>query len=106
MDQTTVELNPVRLYTRRGGDAPPVAVLHGGLGAPPVGGPEDVADLEALRDHWGLEQVTLLGYSWGGLLAVLYALEHPARIDRLVLLSSAPLTPGSRRERHPPPAPP
>src|SRR5881394_1477517 len=126
MDQTTVELNGVRIYTRRVGDGPPVVVLHGGPGAhhdyllpqydrlalgrtllyydqrgggrspgprdTPVGWREHVADLEALRDRWGQDRVTLLGYSWGGLLAVLYALEHPARIDRLALVSSAPLT--------------
>src|SRR6266571_4418819 len=33
MDQTTVELNGVRIYTRRVGDGPPVVVLHGGPGA-------------------------------------------------------------------------
>src|SRR6266567_1185733 len=132
MDQTTVELNGVRIYTRRVGDGPPVVVLHGGPGAhhdyllpqydrlalgrtllyydqrgggrspvprdAPVGWREHVADLEALRDHWSLERVTLLGYSWGGLLAVLYALEYPARIDRLALVSSAPLTAAWRDE--------
>src|SRR2546429_6068388 len=58
----------------------------------PVGWREHVADLETLRDHWELDRLTLLGYSWGGLLAVLYALEHPDRIARLALVSSAPVT--------------
>src|SRR5437773_10806647 len=31
--ETTVELNGVRLYTRRLGQGPPVVVLHGGPGA-------------------------------------------------------------------------
>ena len=39
----------------------------------PVGWQEHVADLDALRAHWGLDRWALLGYSWGGLLAVLYA---------------------------------
>src|SRR2546427_10304030 len=132
MDQTTVELNGVRIYTRRVGDGPPVVVLHGGPGAhhdyllpqydrlalgrtllyydqrgggrspvprdTPVGWREHVADLEALRGHWGLERGTLLGYSWGGLLAVLYALEHPDRIDRLALVAPAPVTAAGRDE--------
>jgi proline iminopeptidase len=56
----------------------------------PVGWTEQVADLEALRRHWGLEQLTVVGYSWGGLLALLYALEHPGRVVRLALVSPAP----------------
>lgn len=56
----------------------------------PVGWTEQVADLEALRRHWELDHLTVVGYSWGGLLAVLYALEHPGRIERLALVSPAP----------------
>jgi proline iminopeptidase len=56
----------------------------------PVGWREHVADLEALRQAWGLEQLTLAGYSWGGLLALLYATEHPKRVSRLALVSPAP----------------
>src|SRR5260370_2561905 len=126
MQETTVEVNGVRLYTRRVGDGTPVVVLHGGPGAHHdyllpqydrlpqgralvyydqrgggrspvpretlVGWREHVADLEALRRGWGLSRVTLLGYSWGGLLALLYALEHPERIEQLALVSTAPVT--------------
>ena len=51
---------------------------------------EQVADLEALRETWGLERLTICGYSWGGLLAMLYATEHPDRVARLALVSPAP----------------
>lgn len=56
----------------------------------PVGWTEQVADLEALRERWELDRLTIAGYSWGGLLALLYALDHPARVERLALVSPAP----------------
>jgi proline iminopeptidase len=56
----------------------------------PVGWAEQVADLEALRAAWGLRRMTILGYSWGGLLALLYALGHAERLERLALVSPAP----------------
>ncbi len=62
----------------------------------PVGWREQVADLDALRDLWDLETLTLTGYSWGGLLALLYALEHPGRVERLALVSPAPCWRGAR----------
>ena len=74
----------VLYYDQRGGGRSPVPRDV------PVGWIEQVADLEALRRHWGLEQLTVAGYSWGGLLALLYALEHPGRVGRLALVSPAP----------------
>jgi len=71
-------------YDQRGGGRSPA-----GRGIP-VGWQEHVADLEALRGLWGFEQLTLTGYSWGGLLAELYAVTHPERIARLALVSPAP----------------
>lgn len=56
----------------------------------PVGWTEQVADLEALRDVWGEERLALAGYSWGALLALLYALEHRERVSHLALVSPAP----------------
>ena len=56
----------------------------------PVGWKEQVADLEELRRVWGFEQLTLAGYSWGGLLALLYAVEFPDRVSSLALVSPAP----------------
>ena len=39
-----------------------------------------VADLDALREHWGYEAWTVVGHSWGATLALLYAIEHPERV--------------------------
>jgi len=71
-------------YDQRGGGQSPVSRET------PVGWREHVADLEALRRQWALERLTLLGYSWGGLLALLYLLEHPERVERLALVSPGP----------------
>ena len=51
-----------------------------------------IADLEALRRHFGFERMTLLGNSWGGLLISVYAAAHPDRVERLVLDAPAPPT--------------
>jgi proline-specific peptidase len=47
-----------------------------------------VADLEALREHLGVEQLNLLGFSHGGIVAMAYAAAFGARIRRLVLAAT------------------
>lgn len=79
-------------YDQRGGGQSPVPRDV------PVGWREQVADLEAIRIHLGLERLTLCGYSWGGLLAVLYFLEHADRVERLALVSPASITAEYRRQ--------
>lgn len=49
-----------------------------------------VADLEAVRRHFGIERLVLAGHSWGGGLAVRYALAHPERVERLLLMDPLP----------------
>ena len=44
-------------------------------------------DLEAVRLHFGLERLTLLGHSWGAAVAALYAMRHPHRVERVVLVA-------------------
>ncbi|WP_316521938.1 alpha/beta fold hydrolase [Kitasatospora brasiliensis] len=46
-----------------------------------------VADVEALRAHLGLDRVDVLAHSAGCSLATLYALRHPGRAGRLVLVT-------------------
>ncbi|QES51604.1 alpha/beta hydrolase [Streptomyces venezuelae] len=46
-----------------------------------------VADVEALRRHLGLDRMDLLAHSAGALLAQLYAAAHPQRLRRLVLVT-------------------
>ena len=44
-----------------------------------------LADIEALRDHLGVQAWLLHGVSWGSTLALAYALAHPDRVSELVL---------------------
>jgi pimeloyl-ACP methyl ester carboxylesterase len=79
-------------YDQRGGGQSPVSRDT------PVGWREHVADLNALRAALGIERLTLCGYSWGGLLAILYLLEHPANVERLALVSPASISAAYRRQ--------
>lgn len=49
-----------------------------------------VADLEALRQHFRLDRLTLLGHSFGPALAASYALAHPTRVARMVFVGPVP----------------
>jgi proline iminopeptidase len=66
--------------------------------APPASWQEHVADLDAVRVHLGGAPMTIVGYSWGALLAMLYALEHRQQVARLVLVSPAPAAARERAE--------
>jgi proline iminopeptidase len=50
---------------------------------------DDVADLEAVRRHFGLETMALMGHSYIGVVIVVYAMRHVDRVNRAVLLSPA-----------------
>ena len=58
--------------------------------------PEDVTlaseldDLDRVRSHFGLESVAVLGHSWGGVLAMEYAIRYPDRVSQLVLMGTGP----------------
>jgi proline-specific peptidase len=47
-----------------------------------------IAELAAVRDHLGLERVHVLGQSWGGMLAMEYALTQPAGLASIVVADS------------------
>ena len=53
-----------------------------------------VADLTAFLDHLALEQkITLVVHDWGGAIGMAYAVAHPQRIRRLVILNTAAFFP-------------
>ncbi|MGW4819116.1 alpha/beta fold hydrolase [Streptomyces sp. NPDC004227] len=53
-----------------------------------------VDDVEALREHLGVERVDVLAHSAGANLAALYAARHPERVDRLALITPSVLAVG------------
>lgn len=70
----------------------------------------DVADLETVRRHFGADRVSVLGHSYLGLAAALWASEHPDRLDRLVQIGPLGPFPGKEyppelRARDPEPVP-
>lgn len=48
-----------------------------------------VEDVEALRVALGVEKIVPMGHSYGGMVAAEYAVAHPDRVARLVLLDAA-----------------
>lgn len=77
----------ILLYDQRGGGRSEILKDPAKLTAA-----HHVRDLEAVRAHFGLDRVTLVGESWGAGLASLYAGEHPARVERLLLIGPMPPT--------------
>lgn len=49
-----------------------------------------VDDIEALRQHLGLETIALLGHSGHGYIAMEYAKHYPHRVSKLILLAMSP----------------
>jgi pimeloyl-ACP methyl ester carboxylesterase len=111
------EVNGTRLYYEAAGEGPAVVLVHGGLvdsrmwdaqmgplskrfrvvrydlrgygrSAAPAGEYYPVEDLRALLDYLKIDKATLVGLSLGGIIAADFALEHPARVERLVLADS------------------
>ena len=111
----TANVNGTRLYYETAGSGPPVVLLHGGnldsrmwddqlpflaksftvtrYDIRPYGrsaltekGFSSVDDLAALMDVLGITRASLVGLSLGGRIAIDFALTHPDRVDKLVLM--------------------
>ena len=121
------EVNGTRLYYEAVGEGLEVVLIHGGLVdsrlwdaqmAPlsrrfrvvrydlrgfgrSAAAPEPFShleDLRALLDFLKIRKATVVGLSLGGIIAADFALEHPERVRRLVLVG-----PGLRGDKQPPP---
>lgn len=54
-----------------------------------------VKDLEEIIKLLGAEKVILVGQSWGGALATLYAADHPDKVDRIVFTCPGAIKPAN-----------
>src|SRR6516165_3625552 len=66
-----------------------------GRTSPPVdtsgyGLPGIIAFFEEARGRLGLGRVTVMGHSWGGLVAAAWAAAHPESVDRLAVIDGYP----------------
>ena len=50
-----------------------------------------IEDLEELRKEFGIDKLNIIGHSWGGLLAMYYAVKYPDNVKRLILVDAAPV---------------
>jgi proline iminopeptidase len=57
---------------------------------------DEVADMETVRAHIGFPRVTTIGYSYLGLMTVMYAMAHPERVAQLVQIGPVPRKFGTR----------
>src|SRR4051812_34988639 len=57
-------------------------------------------DVVALLDALGIDRARVMGHDWGGYTALLLALEHPSRVERVVALDIAPPWTTAPRARH------
>jgi proline iminopeptidase len=87
---TLADRHRVVLYDQRGGGR-----SRAPTGAD-VGADAHVDDLGTVMDALGIDRADLVGYSFGGLWAMLFAARRPERVRKLVLASSVPAHHGYR----------
>jgi proline iminopeptidase len=49
----------------------------------------NVEDMEALRQHLGLDKIVVIGGSYGGMVALTYAVRYPENISHLIVIATA-----------------
>ena len=50
---------------------------------------ENVEDMEALREHLGIEKIVSVGTSYGGMVAMAHAARYPQSVSKLLLIVTA-----------------
>jgi proline iminopeptidase len=59
-------------------------------GAPPYSHAQWAADVEGLREWIGAEQIVIAGGSYGGFIAMEYAVAYPGRVSAMILRDTSP----------------
>lgn len=49
----------------------------------------NVEDMEALRQHLGLDKIVAIGGSYGGMVALTYAVRYPQNVSHLIVIATA-----------------
>lgn len=52
-------------------------------------------DIDILRKKLSLTRLTILGHSWGGMLAMQYAINYPDNVEKLILVAPGSMGPGN-----------
>ena len=48
-------------------------------------------DLEAIRKHFNIKRLLILGHSWGAGIAALYSTRYPNHVDKMIIVGGLPL---------------
>ena len=78
------ERHKVILYDQRG-----TGLSSGPIDSTSISIDSFIADIEGVREAFGIERMNLLGHSWGGILAMHYGIRHPENLRSLILCSTA-----------------
>jgi len=57
-----------------------------------------IEDIDGIRKSFGVQKVNLMGHSWGGFLAMSYAIKYPEHISSLLLINTVPASSKRRDE--------
>lgn len=50
----------------------------------------NVEDMESLRQYLGLDKIIIIGGSYGGMVALNYAINYPENVEKLIVIATAP----------------
>lgn len=49
---------------------------------------EAFADINTILNQYGVKKISILGHSWGGTLGLQYAMKHPEKINKFIMVDS------------------